>query len=147
MGYALFAQRKLVLDSQLNTCEMQQMMKANSQMQLATQELGLNQQQTSLKAAQALEISELYGQLAETTDSDQRQQINDTIKQMELQQQNELDDITRQIYTVSVQEQALEVEVKRLDTKVTALQKQLEAVEQAEGKAIDRATPKFSGLG
>ena len=147
MGYALFAQRKLVLDSQLNTCEMQQMMKANSQMQLATQELGLNQQQTSLKAAQALELSNLYGQLAETTDSDQRQQINDTIKQMELQQQNELDDITRQIYTVSVQEQALEVEVKRLDTKVTALQKQLEAVEQAEGKAIDRATPKFSGLG
>lgn len=147
MGYALFAQRKLVLDSQLNTCEMQQMMKANSQMQLATQELGLNQQQTSLKAAQALEISVLYGELAETTDSNQRQQINDTIKQKELQQQNELDDITRQIYTVSVQEQALEVEVKRLDTKVTALQKQLEAVEQAEGKAIDRATPKFSGLG
>lgn len=147
MGYALFAQRKLVLDSQLNTCEMQQMMKANSQMQLATQELGLNQQQTSLKAAQALQIADLYGQLAETKDSDQRQQINDTIKQMELQQQNELDDITRQIYTVSVQEQALEVEVKRLDTKVTALQKQLEAVEQAEGKAIDRATPKFSGLG
>lgn len=147
MGYALFAQRKLVLDSQLNICEMQQMMKANSQMQLATQELGLNQQQTSLKAAQALQISELYGQLAETTDSDQRQQINDTIKQMELEQQSELDAITRQIYTVSVQEQALEVEVKRLDTKVTALQKQLEAVEQAEGKAIDRATPKFSGLG
>ena len=85
--------------------------------------------------------------MAETTDSGLRQQINDTIKQMELQQQNELDAITRQIYTVSVQEQALEVEVKRLDTKVTALQKQLEAVEQAEGKAIDRATPKFSGLG
>ena len=147
MGYALFAQRNLVLDSQLNICEMQQMMKANAQMQLATQELGLNQQQTSLKAAQALQISELYGQLAETTDSGLRQQINDTIKQMELQQQNELDAITRQIYTVSVQEQALEVEVKRLDTKVTALQKQLEAVEQAEGKAIDRATPKFSGLG
>ena len=30
---------------------------------------------------------------------------------------------------------------------VSALQKQLEAVEEAEGKAIDRATPKFNGVG
>ena len=28
-----------------------------------------------------------------------------------------------------------------------SLQKQLEAVEQAESKAIDRATPKFNGVG
>ena len=39
------------------------------------------------------------------------------------------------------------MEVKRLDTMVTALQQQLEAVEQAEGQAIQRATPKFKGVG
>ena len=39
------------------------------------------------------------------------------------------------------------MEVKRLDTKITAVQKQLEAVEEAEGAGIDRATPKFSGIG
>ena len=39
------------------------------------------------------------------------------------------------------------MEVKRLDTQVTTLQKQLEAVEEAEGAAIDRANPKFKGVG
>ena len=39
------------------------------------------------------------------------------------------------------------MEVKRLDTMVTALQKQMEATEQAEGGAVDRATPKFGGVG
>ena len=48
---------------------------------------------------------------------------------------------------VSVKENAIEMEVKRLDTQVSALQKQLEAVEEAEGDAIKRATPKFKGVG
>ena len=38
------------------------------------------------------------------------------------------------------------MEVKRLDTQISALQKQLEAVEQAESGGIDRATPKFKGV-
>ena len=44
-------------------------------------------------------------------------------------------------------ENAIEMEVKRLDTQVSSLQKQLEAVEEAESSAIDRATPKFNGVG
>ena len=39
------------------------------------------------------------------------------------------------------------MEVKRLDTMVTTLQQQLKAVEEAEGSAIERATPKFAGVG
>ncbi len=147
MGYALFAQRKLVLDSQLNQCELMQTIKSNAQMKLATQELGLNQQQTSLQAGQALEIADLYGKLSSATETAERDSINAEISKKQKEQEAELDELNREIYKVSVEEQAIEVEVKRLDTKVTAIQKQLEAVEQAEGKAIDRATPKFSGLG
>ena len=39
------------------------------------------------------------------------------------------------------------MEVKRLDTKLTALKKQLEKIEEAESDGIEKATPKFKGLG
>ena len=39
------------------------------------------------------------------------------------------------------------MEVKRLDTKLTALQKQMDKIQEAEGKAIEGATPSFNGLG
>lgn len=147
MGYALFAQRKLLLDSQLNYCELLQTMKSNEQMRLATEGLGLNQQQSSLKTGQALEIAELYDKLAKATETTERDSINAQITAMQKRQESEINDLQNEIYVVSVEEEAIEVEVKSLDTKVTAIQKQLEAVEQAESGAIDRATPKFAGLG
>lgn len=147
MGYALFAQRKLVLDGQLNNAQLQQTQRSNEQYKLATQTLSLQQQLTSLNAAQSLELSGLYEELSGKTDETERAQINDQIKKKELEFEQEVDKINREIYQVSVMENALEMEVKRLDTMVTALQKQLEAVEQAEGQAIDRATPKFKGVG
>lgn len=78
---------------------------------------------------------------------EERNKINAEIKKIEQENQAALDDINREIYLVSVKENAVEMEVKRLDTMVSAIQKQLEAVEEAEGSAIDRATPKFNGVG
>ena len=147
MGYALFAQRKLVLDGQLNNAQLQQTQRSNEQYKLATQTLSLQQQLTSLNAAQSGELAALYEDLANTTDTNARNSINAEIKSREEAFEQEVDKINREIYQVSVMENALEMEVKRLDTMVTALQKQLEAVEQAEGQAIDRATPKFKGVG
>ena len=39
------------------------------------------------------------------------------------------------------------MEVKRLDTRITALQKQLEAIKEAEGNVIEKSTPIFQGFG
>lgn len=147
MGYALFAQRKIVLDGQLNNVQLQQTQRSNEQYQLATQTLSLQQQLTSMNASQSGELATLYGELSEATDSNDRDRINAEIKQKELEFEQEVDTLNRQIYQVSVKENAIEMEVKRLDTMVSALQKQLEAVEEAEGAAIDRATPKFKGVG
>lgn len=147
MGYALFAQRKLVLDGQLNNAQLQQTQRSNEQYALATQTQGLQQQLTSMNTSQSGELAEMYGELSEAKGSDQRDSINAKIKEKEQEYQKEVDAINRQIYQVSIKENAIEMEVKRLDTQVTALQKQLEAVEQAEGQAIDRATPKFNGVG
>ncbi len=147
MGYALFAQRKLVLDGQLNCVEMMQTQRSNEQYNLATQTLSLQQQMSSIQASQSEELSELYEQLSEADGTDARDSINALIKSKEEDFEAELDDINREIYKVSVKENAIEMEVKRLDTQVTALQKELEAVEEAESSAIDRATPKFKGVG
>ena len=147
MGYALFANRKIVLIGELNSVSLQQTQRSNEQFNLATKTLSLQQQMSSMQAAQSAELGDLYEQLSATGDSGQRARINAQINARQQQFDAELDQINRQIYLTSVKENAIEMEVKRLDTQVTALQKQLEAVEQAESGAIDRATPKFNGLG
>ena len=147
MGYALFAQRKLVLDSQLNSAQLQQTQRSNEQYKLANDSLGLKQELGSLQASQALELADLYQELASAGSEQQRASIQGDIDAMKQRHTAELDSINRDIYVLGVKENAVEMEVKALDTQVTALQKQLEAVEEAEGKAIDRATPKFNGVG
>ena len=146
MGYALFAQRKIVLDGELNSVQLQQTQRSNEQYALATKTLSLNQQLTSISAAQSSELADLYAQLS-SSDSGARESINALITSKQEEFDAELDQINRQIYEVSVKENAIEMEVKRLDTMVTTLQQQLEAVEEAEGQAIERATPKFNGVG
>lgn len=147
MGYALFAQKKLVLDGQLNMLQTQQAQRTDEQFVLATRTTSLQQQLTSINAAQSGELAELYGLLSSSTTSQSRDSINAEIKEMELAFEKEVDEINRKIYQVSIKENAIEMEVKRLDTMVTAIEKQLEAVEEAEGGGIDRATPKFNGVG
>lgn len=184
MGYALFAQRKVCLTGQLNSVSLQQTQRSNEQYLLATNTLSLQQQLSSMQAAQSLELADLYEVLAHATAEDgidqeyiediktntdsngktqyenltqdakdlidrnaNREAINAQIREVEAGFEAELDEINREIYLVSVKENAIEMEVKRLDTQVSSLQKQLEAVEEAESSAIDRATPKFNGVG
>lgn len=146
MGYALFAQRKLVLDAELNSAQLEQTMASNAQYCLATKSLSLNQRLASNQASQSGQLADQYAKLSAATNSDDRDSINAEIQELQKRFDQENDSINQDIYKVSVAENAIEMTVKRLDTMVTALQKQLEAVEQAEGQAIDRATPKFSGL-
>ncbi len=147
MAYALFAQRKLEITGQLNCVSLQQTQRSNEQYMLATETLSLQQQMSSMQASQAGELAELYDSLASAKGTDERDRINAQISSKEQSFKVELDEINREIYQTSVKENTLEMAVKRLDTEVTALQKQLEAVEQAESDAIDRATPKFQGVG
>ena len=167
MSYALFAQRKLELTGRLNCLSLQQTQRSDEQYQLATDTLSLQQQMTSLQAAQSNQLASLYKDLADvgskvdfsiyTDDAavdrlnksleSQRSSINAKINALEEEFNNEKDAINRSIYLVSVKENAIEMEVKRLDTQITSVQKQLEAVQEAEGSGIDRATPKFNGIG
>ena len=147
MGYALFAQRKLVLDGLVNAVQLQQTQRSDEQMRLATNTLTLQSRVSNTQAAQSHQLSQLYTQLSAQTNSDVRNSINNVIAAEQEKFDEEINKINQEIYNTSIKENALEMEVKRLDTKLQALQKQLEKVEEAEGKGIDRATPKFSGQG
>lgn len=48
---------------------------------------------------------------------------------------------------VTAAENQLDLQQKRLETKLEAMKNQLQSVEQAEAQAIQRAVPKFAGLG
>ncbi len=147
MSYALFAHRKIVLTGELNSVSLQQTQRSNEQYLLATKTTSLQRELSAMQEAQSLELSELYEALSAETNSDTRTSISNVISAKQAGFDSQLSDINNEIYRVSIKENAIEMEVKRLDTRVSALQKQLEAVEQAESSAIDRATPKFKGVG
>lgn len=147
MGYALFAQRKVVLTGNLNIVSLQQTQRSDEQYRLGTQTLSLQQQMSSMQASQSEELADLYRDLSSASGSDARNSISNQINAKQGDFDKELDAINQEIYKVSVKENSLEMLVKRLDTMVSTIQKQLEAVEEAESDAIDRATPKFKGVG
>ncbi|MGM9994755.1 MAG: hypothetical protein ACI37R_08530 [Candidatus Avigastranaerophilus sp.] len=47
---------------------------------------------------------------------------------------------------IDAMENQLDMQQKRIETKLSAAEKQLEATEQAEAKAIERSTPKYDGV-
>ena len=83
MGYALFAQRKRVLDMQLNTVQLMQTQRSNEQYALATQTLGLNQQLSSLQSSQAGELAVLYEELADADGDEARADKNAEIQALQ----------------------------------------------------------------
>ena len=147
MGYALFAQRKLVLDGLINSIQMQQNQRADEQLKLSTETLSLQAEVTTMQASQSGELAKLYDSLASADDSDDRASINSQINGKQNEFNQELATIQNRITQTSIKENAIEMEVKRLDTKLTALQKQLEKVEEAEGNGIEKATPQLNGIG
>ena len=126
MGYALFAQRKLVLDGMVNSVQLQQTQRGDEQLRLSTNTLTLQSRVSNTQAGQAAELGDLYNQLASANDSNERQSINNQIEARQRFFEQEIQTINNQIYQTSVKENAIEMEVKRLDTKLTTLQKQLE---------------------
>ena len=177
MGYALFAQKKLVLCGLINSVQMQQAERSNEQLKLATNTMTLQSKMAKLQQNQAVQLSEVYEKLSNSVDGTKlnemqtssltgdefaakyfydkskvstlfnRQSIDDQIKIIQKQFEAEIDGIDYQIKMTSLKENSLEMEVKKLDTRLTALQQQLEKIEDAEGKGIEKATPKFSGIG
>ena len=147
MGYSLFAQRKLVLSGIINSVQLQQTQRGDEQLNLSTRTLSLQSQVTNMQVSQSRELSALYNDLSSAEGTDARSSINNLIESRQAEFDSELTTINNQIYQTSIKENAIEMEVKRLDTKLTALQKILEKTEEAEGKGIEKSIPNFNGIG
>ena len=126
---------------------MQQTQRADEQMQLATRTLALKAQISSIQNAFSKELSQLYDELAETSNKSIRKNLSIRIGLKESDFTKEIEQINMILTNTIKKENTIEMQVKRLDTVVTALQKQLEKIEEAEGKGIERTIPKFRGLG
>ncbi len=87
-------------------------------------------------------ISEIGSMAAEQNNSEEylaaiAEMLNQTVNEKYAQAYNK---------KLEAIENQLDMEQKKIETKLTAAQKELEAVEEAEGQAIDKATPKYNGV-
>ena len=152
MGYAVFAQRKVVLTSRLNTLQLMEMQMDDKQYRLATDTIQLQQQLSAIHQGQSDELSGLYERLSQNpTDQDpegtNRDAINAEIESVKNTYQGYEDEINEQIYDLSAKENSIELEKKRLETQITKVEKELENIEKFEASAIERANPKYDGVG
>ena len=152
MGYSLFSQNKLALQSSQNYVQLNQTQRSQQQQMLAANTVNLQSQVSQLNIERSDELQQLYNEqnslTKEDADYDERMQnIKTQIEQLKLKYEGDQNQINQKINSVQAKEDSIELEIKRLDTKLSTLQKQYEAVEKAEGDAIDKATPKFNGNG
>ncbi len=67
------------------------------------------------------------------------------MKEKELDE--EIAKINSEIEAASIMEKVIDMKIKRLDTRLTSLQKELEQIEKAESEGIEKNTPKFHDVG
>lgn len=172
MGYALFANRKLVLTNTVNMLQMQLdsiMQQRNSLLQFSANicDGNLTAEELASDATNMPYYENFVQGLEAFGNSDQAKDAAGKI-QDNAQGQNPnaatddaymlnimslFDQSVREKYAesemkkIAVQENKLEMQQKKIETQLTAAQNQLKAVEEAEGQAIQNATPKFNGVG
>lgn len=76
-----------------------------------------------------------------------RQDIEDDLTKLDLELGREEAKINKQIDEVALKETRLDTEKASIETKITDYQKQLEKIEEAEGKGIEASIGKFQGVG
>lgn len=147
MGYAVFAQRKVVLTSRLNSYQLQLMQMDDRQFALATDGTDLDMQLSSINQAQSTELSDLYKSLTGADNDDAKDEIRAQIEEVKNKYATWTEEINQENYELSQKENMIEMQKKRLETQITKISQELEAVEKAEQDGIQRANPKYSGLG
>lgn len=158
MGYAVFAQRKVVLTSRLNSHQLREMMVDDIQNSLSTDKLQLQRQLSAEMEGQSSELGSAYEALAEIGSDDNstvsfngvnmtRDNLNAEINRIKEYYAGIEEDINQQVYAVSLKENIYDMEKNRLETQISKIEKEYENIEKSESSAIERSTPQYDGVG
>ena len=146
--YAIFTCRKLVVNSRLNEAQLGMMMLDDQQYALATDRINLKSISSVTRERTANKLAKLYQELSNyDADSAEAKSIENLINKIQEESKAEEERVNRETYAIERKETALENEKKVYETEVTKLEKELEQIEKAEAAGIERANPKYNGLG
>lgn len=168
MGYSLFTSRKLfycnmisMINSQLDTIAQAKMnlmtLSANiadgkiTAEEIASDPMNLNNYIGFIQGSDAFKQSEEGGGSAAGVVSDLMNEKQyskedfDAIAKL-LDESLGAEYAKVQSKRLAAEETKLDLQQKRLETKLTAAQQQLQQIQEAEGRAIESATPRYAGL-
>jgi septation ring formation regulator EzrA len=178
MGYALFANRKIMLTSRINCLQLELMNLENQKQNLldyssAIADGYISPEEFSENVGCTSAFNNFYNNaytnnpnnkaLADSATASAQQTYMQEHNNATLtaEQQVEYDSLASaaiqsviQQYAQNVEnkrlasiENRIDTQIKKIETKITAAQNELQSVEQAEAAAIKNATPKYAGLG
>ena len=168
MGYALFANRKIYYTNLIFTLQSKLdniMQQKNSLLtfsaniadgkltvdEIASDATNFNNYAEYLQGADAYlntdEVQDTVGEIGSiATETNESEEYLATIAELLNTSVNE--EYARQYNKkLEVLENQLDMQQKKIETQLSAAQSQLQAVEEAEGQAIEKATPKYNGVG
>ena len=150
MGYAIFAARKLSLTNRLNQLNFR-IMQLSQQQQTLSQTAGdmervLSMQYSFFNNMGQLAMNNMFmqQQTGQKMDPSIFSQVMQQVQQMYMMNSYMDWQASSAMRQVKDRENLIELERKTLETQAKAVQTELQKVEEAEDKAIERSAPKFA---
>ncbi|MDD3237000.1 MAG: hypothetical protein PHV37_02755 [Candidatus Gastranaerophilales bacterium] len=158
MGYALFTARKLMLQTRLNNYNYRLMSVSEQRNQMVEQETNLQMKSSFNSSTNSIFLADqqekMYNDILTKSQSgeldsgavDQAQQkLENYINKMQAQSQLQSSADASQLKAIQMVENQLDLQQKKLTTQIQATTAEMEKVEQAEEKAIEKSAPKYGG--
>ena len=146
--YAFFNVMKLNKINNINTDQLIMERLDYEQSSLQDGEIANNMGLSAEKMRSAQVLETLYRKLADPTLSEgQRKAIEAEIDAEQQKSEAKKQEFELKNQQLGMEENAIELQKKKLESVVTKLEKELDTIEEAEKTGIERANPKYNGLG
>ena len=145
--YAFFNVRAISITNNINMDQLQLADLDEEQSSLQDQELANQMAESSEKIRSSYILESLYRKLSQVQDESMRKSIEAEINAEQQKTQRKQEEIKLKNQQLGMEENAIELQKKKLEAIITKLEKELESVEEAEKSGIERANPKYNGLG